>query len=273
MFLTLRKIGRFNPKIVLSFHGSDVKNLLRAAGLERLLWKSVLRHVDHIAVVSKSLAMELVELEPHIAGKLATINNGVDLQAFAGDDLKAIPTEADHGKTIVSVGTFSAIKGHDVLVQAFSLVVKRVPNCRLVLVGKRGPELERIRALIDALRLDRKVSIHADVPHEHIAAFFCQARLFVLASRREGFPLVLAEAAAAKVPIVCTKVGGASELIVDGITGKLVDGEDPISLADAITELLTHPQDAERIAMNCYEYVKSNLTWDHSYQKYLQLVS
>ena len=271
-FLTLRKIGRLGPKIVLSFHGSDVKNLLRAAGLERLLWKAVLRRVDRIAVVSKSLAIELVELEPRIAGKLVTINSGVDLQTFAVDDRSAIPTQADHAKTIVSVGTFSSIKGHDVLVQAFSLVVKKVPNCRLVLVGKRGPELERIRDLIGALHLGQQVSIHLDVPHEHIAAFFCQARIFVLASRREGFPLVLAEAAAAKVPIVCTKVGGTSELIVDGVTGRLVDIEDPVSLADAITELLTHPQDAERIARNCYEYVKSNLTWNHAYEKYLQLV-
>jgi glycosyltransferase involved in cell wall biosynthesis len=273
MFLTLQKIGRLRPKIVLSFHGSDVKRLLGVTGLERLLWRTVLRKVDRIAVVSESLARELLELEPGIAGKLATINSGVDLQTFAVEEHTANARKIGRLKTIVSIGAFSPIKGHDVLVQAFALVLKRVPNCHLLIVGKRGPELGRIRALVSALHLDLRVSIHADVPHERIAGYLGQAQLFVLASRREGFPLVLAEAAAAKVPIVCTNVGGTGELIQDGITGRLVEAEDPTSLADAIAELLTHPRDAERVAANCYEYIKAHLTWDHSYKKYLQLVS
>ena len=273
MFVVLRKVNRCGLTLVLSFHGSDVRNVLAAVGLERFLWRIVLRGTDRIVVVSKSLATELLELEPRIAWKLVTINSGVDLQAFSVDgNLESMGTRAEQRKTIVSIGAFSVIKGHDVLVQAFSIVAKRLPDCRLLLVGKQGPDLERIRKLISALQLDQEVCIHTDVPHERIPAFLSQARLFVLASRREGFPLVLMEAAAARVPIVCTQVGGTNELIIDGVTGKLVGVEDPASLADTITELLTHPQDAERIATNCYERVRSSLTWDHSYQKYLQLV-
>jgi glycosyltransferase involved in cell wall biosynthesis len=72
---------------------------------------------------------------------------------------------------------------------------------------------------------------------------------------------------------VSTDVGGTGELIKDGITGRLVKSENPVLLADAITDLLTLPKEAERIAVNCHEYVKSNLTWNHAYQKYLKLLS
>jgi glycosyltransferase involved in cell wall biosynthesis len=273
MFLTLRTMRRFRPEIILSFHGSDVKNILEASRLERLLWRIVLRKVDGIAVVSESLAEELMTLEPGIARKLATINSGVDLPTFAVEACTANPREARCVKTIVSIGAFSSIKGHDVLVRAFALVLERVPDCRLVLVGKRGPEFGPIRELVSRLHLERHVSLHADVPHERIAGYLGQAQLFVLASRREGFPLVLAEAAAARLPIVCTNVGGTEELIRDGVTGRLVRSGDPTSLANAIGDLLSDPHNAERIAANCYEYVKSNLTWEHSYRKYLELAS
>jgi glycosyltransferase involved in cell wall biosynthesis len=273
MFVVLRRVSRSSLRVVLSFHGSDVKNVLTAGRLERFLWRIVLRGADRIAVVSKSLAAELLELEPRVERQLVTINSGVDLQTFNADgSFKSMRTKAEQRKTIVSIGAFSEIKGHDILVRAFSIVAKRVPGCQLRLVGKRGPELERIRKLISSLQLDEEVRIHTDVPHEHIPTFLSQACLFVLASRREGFPLVLMEAAAARVPIVCTQVGGTNELIVDGVTGKLVRIDDYVALAAGITELLTHPQDAERIATNCYERVRSSLTWNHSYRKYLQLV-
>jgi glycosyltransferase involved in cell wall biosynthesis len=274
IFEAFRRVSRSGPRIVLSFHGSDVRNVQAAVGLEKILWRIVLRAADHIAVVSESLAKELLQVQPCIEGKLVKINNGVRLQAF---DINANPksngTKTEQGKTIVSIGAFSPIKGHDVLVRAFSIVVKKVPGCRLLLVGKRGPELERICSLIHALQLDQQVGIHTDIPHERISDYLSRARLFVLASRQEGFPLVLLEAAAAKVPIVCTQVGGTNELIVDGVTGRFFNVEDCVSLASTITELLTHPRDAERIATNCHERVRSSFTWAHSYRKYLRLVS
>jgi glycosyltransferase involved in cell wall biosynthesis len=273
MFLMLRTLSRSSPKIVLSFHGSDVKNVVGSAGLERYLWRQVLRKVDYIVVVSESLARDLEELEPRISEKVVTIYNGVNLEAFVAENNQVTNRFADDAQTIVTVGTFSRVKGHDVLVHAFSLVLDKIPHCRLVLVGKRGPELGRIRDLIETLNLGPRVSIHHDVPHDQIASFFHQAQIFVLSSRREGFPLVLAEAAAARLPIVSTDVGGTGELIKDGITGRLVKSENPVLLANAITDLLTLPKEAERIAVNCHEYVKSNLTWNHAYQKYLKLLS
>jgi glycogen(starch) synthase len=121
------------------------------------------------------------------------------------------------------------------------------------------------------MSLAHSVSIFKDVPHERIPEFLSQAQLFVLASRRESFGLVVTEAAAAKVPVVCTNAEGLRELITDGVTGRLVDVDDHIALADAIVEVLTHPNEAQEMAVKFYEHVRSNLTWDQAYEKYIQL--
>lgn len=151
------------------------------------------------------------------------------------------------------------------------MVVDKHPNIRLLLVGTQGPALKRVRDLIDIMHLADRVVIRTGISHQEIPSLLAAAQLFALASRREGFPLVLAEAAAAKLPIVCTRAGGMPELIADGITGRVVDIDDPTGLADAIVDLLSHPARARHLAANCFEYVSKNLTWRQTYNNYLRL--
>lgn len=271
-FLALKRFCQFDGKIVLSFHNSDVRDALCTTGLERHLWGILLRHADRIVVVSNSLGTELLTLEPRVADKLTTIYNGVDLGMFASPNRDQGPLPpAQTGPTIMSVGVFSTRKGHDVLVQAFSLVVKDVPNVRLIIVGQDGPEFKRTRQLIDTLSLGERVFMYKDVPHKRIPAFLAQAQLFVLASRREGHPLAAIEAGAAGLPVICTRSAGTSELISDGVTGRLVDVDDEHALAEAMIDLLTHPEKAQRIATSFRDYIRNNLTWKNTYEKYLQL--
>lgn len=234
----------------------------------------LLRGADHIVVVSDDLARNLPALDSTVTAKMTTIYNAVDLALFAPTEreLTRLPVP-NQSKTILSVATFIPLKGHDVLVRAFSHVLSKVPEARLILVGGDGPEIEPIRRLIDSLSLADSVVIFKDVAHERIPAFLSQAQLFVLASRSEGFPLVVVEAAAAKVPVVCTRVGGIPELITDRVNGRLVAIADHIALAGAIVDILTHPDEAQRMAMKLYEYVKSNLTWHQAYEKYIELAS
>jgi len=270
----LRKFGQFDGKIILSFHGSDIRAAASSTGTERSLWRVLLRGADHIAVVSDELGRSVLALEPKVAGKLRTIHSGVDLAMFASArrDRELLRPDANQGPTVICVGGFVAIKGHDVLVQAFSRVVEEVSHAHLLLVGKDGPEVPRIRELVNSLSLADRVEICQDVPHERIPAYLSRASLFASASRAEGFPLAVIEAAAAGLPVVCTRATGLRELVADRVTGRLVGIDDHIGLADAIIDLLTHTEEMRRMAANLYRFVSSQLTWQHVYQSYIETV-
>jgi glycosyltransferase involved in cell wall biosynthesis len=274
LFLAMKRLRQFHGQVVLSFHGSDVANALSTTGLERHLWKLLLRHADHIVVVSNSLGSELLTLEPRIAPRVKTIYNGVDpaiFRSIEGEMLPRLPALYQE-RRILSIGSFTMNKGHHVLVRAFGHVLKKVPNVRLVLVGGDGPEFEPLRQLINSMLLADRVILFKDVPHERIPAFLSQAHLFVLASRREGHPLSVVEAGAAGLPVVCTLTTGSRELISDKVTGRLVELGDEHALAEVMIDLLTHPGEAQRMAATFHEYVKNNLTWGHTYEKYSKLV-
>lgn len=275
-FLAMKKLGLFRGKLLLSFHLSDVIAAVSTRGIKRFLWRMLVRGADGIVVVSKDMAMEILALEPRAARSLRTIYNGVDLDLFASarrDHEKEQQVSTVGGHDILSVGNFVARKGHDVLVRAFAHVVKEVPDVHLTLLGGDGSEFGRIHELVDSLSLSRKVSIIKDVPHERIPEFLSRASLFALASRREGFALVALEAAAAKVPIVCTRVSGLRDLITDGVTGRLVDVGDALKLAEAIISLLRNPREARKLANNLYEEVERKFTWQNAYQRYLDVAA
>jgi glycosyltransferase involved in cell wall biosynthesis len=141
----------------------------------------------------------------------------------------------------------------------------------LVIVGGDGPEIEPLRQLINSMSLTNKIDLNKDIPHDRIPAFLSRAQLFVLASLQEGHPLAVIEAGAACVPVVCTRTAGSHELISDNVTGRVVGFGDEHALAAAMTDLLTHPGEAHRMAVRFHEYVKKNLTLDHTYKKYLRV--
>lgn len=272
LFVILRKLGLFKGTIILSFHNSDITNALGSRGFERRLWSILLRNADRLVLVSNSLSADLITIEPEIANKLTTIYNGVDLGLFGSSEGVEAPMLQQHtGPTIISVASFLPIKGHDVLVRALSLVVKRIPNVRLLLVGHDGPVFQGIRPLIDQLGLADRIALYKDVSHEQIPLYLAHAQLFVLASFREGHPLAVIEAGAAGLPVVCTRAIGSIELISDKITGRIVDVSDEHALAEAIIDLLTHPEEARRMATRFREYITNNLTWKQTYEKYIQL--
>jgi glycosyltransferase involved in cell wall biosynthesis len=139
---------------------------------------------------------------------------------------------------IVSVGRLHAQKGLDVLVEAMALLRRRRPQARLAVVGG-GPAEEQLRRQVAALDLGDVVTLAG--PSLCAADELAAADVVVLASRWEGWPLVVAESVALGSPIVATAVGGVPDVVVDGVTGRLVAPGSPAALAEAIEAVLADP--------------------------------
>ena len=92
----------------------------------------------------------------------------------------------------------------------------------------------------------------------------------VVPSRMESLPTTIKEAFYLNVPVIGTDVGGIPELITNDETGILVPPENPSKLAQAVNELLSDKEKAEKLATNGNTFVKNNMTWDVILPKYIQ---
>jgi glycosyltransferase involved in cell wall biosynthesis len=109
-----------------------------------------------------------------------------------------------------------------------------------VIVGRAGNNTSVVRGRCAALGLEDAVLCtgeRTDIPEVLRAA-----DLFALSSDTEGMPLSALEAMAAGIPVVATSVGGVADVVIDGITGRLVRTGDSGAFASAIVETLMHPE-------------------------------
>ncbi len=133
--------------------------------------------------------------------------------------------------TALFVGVLERYKNVDGLAAAWRRVADRVPDARLVVVGK-GPLRGEVETL--AAELPGRVELTEVLPPEGVAAALDDATLLVLPSRHEGLGRVVIEAFARGRGVVASRAGGVLDLVDDGVQGLLVDPEDTAGLADAL---------------------------------------
>ncbi|EQD37991.1 glycosyltransferase [mine drainage metagenome] len=157
---------------------------------------------------------------------------------------------------VLFVGRFVAQKGLPALLE--SLAGTRVP---LVLVGE-GPLRPAIERRAAELGLAQQVQFLGRLLPEPLRAVFRGATAFVLSSVAEGMPVVVLEAAAARLPVVATRVEGVAEMIQDGVTGRIVPIGDRAALRAAIVSIFEDPPAAARMGLAGYRRVVERFSWD-----------
>ena len=215
----------------------------------RAEYRELIELVDRLICVSEAVRDSFLP-SGIPENKTRVVRNGIAPKPSASDRPGARERTgiASDARVVLTIGRLIDVKGHDHLIDAVPLVVAQEPDTRFVWVGG-GPLEQELRERVAALGMDGWVQFAGhrnDVP-DLLAA----ADLFVLPSLVEGLPLVVLEAMTAGLPVVGTRVPGTSEIIVDGVTGRLVErgrlaGKgDPEALAAAILEPL---QDRELAA-------------------------
>jgi phosphatidylinositol alpha-1,6-mannosyltransferase len=158
-------------------------------------------------------------------------------------------------------------KGQDRLIQAWPRVVARVPEARLLLVGG-GPYERRLRRLAAASPVADRIHLAGEVAWEDLPAHYAAGDVFAMPCRTrwlgldlEALGVVFLEAAAAGLPVVAGRSGGAPETVVEGVTGTVVDGRRPGPVADAVAGLLADPARARAMGAAGRRRVEDELSW------------
>jgi glycosyltransferase involved in cell wall biosynthesis len=153
---------------------------------------------------------------------------------------------------VLSVGALIPIKGHDVLIEAFSRVRSTFPSLRLTIVGD-GKCRDSLEVLARRNNLAEKIDFAGHCARTKIRDLLSESIIFVMPSRAEGLPLAALEAMSCGVPIIASKVGGVPSIIEHQVSGLLVPPDCPKALADAIQKLLRNPDEAQMLALHAHE--------------------
>ena len=275
--IKLRKLLQASrPNVVLSFIDvSNVRTILAASGLgvrvvvsertnPRLNYR-VPRFWRALRRISYSWADEVVAqtqdaarwIETKCRVRVAVIPNA----------LRVLPKVAREREfLIIAIGRLSNEKGFDILLRAFGRISPDFKNWRLVIIGE-GPDRPALLQLRDNLGLRDRVELIGQV--QDVETWLARAGLVVHPSRREGFPNVVLEAMGMGAAVVCANChSGPSELIQDGINGRLVPVDDVDTLARVMAELMANPdirirfgQEASRVRQH-YEQSVVMQKWE-----------
>lgn len=202
------------------------------------------------------------------AGKVNLVYHGIDLSRFPKPER---PPSNRNGSDpqdplrILSVGRAVAKKGLDTLVDALALLPAEL-HWRWTHIG--GGELsDAIKAQVERLGLSDRVDFLGARAQTEVLAAYRESDLFVLPCRiaadgdRDGLPNVLVEAQSQAISCVSTPVSGIPELIENGVTGVLVDPDEPRLLADALLALARDPDRRNRLGASGADKVHAQ--FDH----------
>lgn len=210
----------------------DLLCLQRKAVVGSAMVKYILKARPIFVAISQVIQKNLLDFGCHdvvwIPNGISTRHTGTDGPSFAANSVISGPKLFYHGR-------LEPIKRPEVLLEAFSQVLKIHPSASLHLVGD-GTSLASARRVADVLGIGSKVLFHGQVADAQ--QFVQRFDIFVNASRAEGFSNSLLEALVLGKVMVSTPVSGAIEAIVDGKNGYVASGFEANCLFNAINQAI-----------------------------------
>lgn len=213
-------------------------------------------------------AQQLCDLYNADPARIWIIPLGID-QAFFAPGNRAAARAAvgfsGEGTLCLFVGRIQPLKRADLAVRAVGELVSQGLDVSLIIVG--GPSghqgdatAKQLVDLVNELSLQFRVFFVAPKPHHLLSSYYRAADLVLVPSRSESFGLVALEAASCGTPVVASNVGGLSTLVLDRLSGLLIDEADPSAYATAIRSITENKETAQRFSQNAVA-VASAYTW------------
>jgi len=295
IFAIMRLIKKYNIQIVHSYEPKSAFVAMIAASLLRIpakintvhlpfytpYWKdSGLRRIrdrirflrdiittylaDKIIAVSEEIREEKIEKQHVSPDKVVTILNGVDSSIFSPEfgDEHYIYREFNIPEGTPTIGVISRLephKGHAYLLKAMPMVIDRIPEVQLLIIGEGWYEQE-LRKVVRDHHLEKHViftGFQRDIPK-----VLSGLNLLVLPSLYESTNLSLIEAMLMEKPVVASAIPSHTHMVQEGVNGCLVKPKDIEGLANAITTLLKDGQLASNMGKKGREIALQRFSLD-----------
>jgi phosphatidylinositol alpha-1,6-mannosyltransferase len=254
-------------------HGHDIA--WAALPGARSVLRRIGRNVDVVTYLGEYTRVRLARA----LGNLEQLAPGVDTDVYhPGIDGSAVRQR--YGLTgrpvVVCVSRLIPRKGQDVLLRALPLVRRAVPDVSLLIVGD-GPDRHRLEKLVGPRET---VVFTGAVDAAELPTHYAAGDVFAMPCRTrragqdiEGLGIVYLEAAATGLPVVAGNSGGAPDAVREGETGYVVDGRDPVAVAERLVTLLLDDACAKRLGDAGRRWVEAEWHWDRQAARLAGLVA
>ena len=267
-------------KVALLTYGSEVWNKLSIFKL----W--VLRNTDAVCAISKYTAQRLEEKGVKNK-KIFMMPNAVDFDIFKPKEKNSNLVKKLNLKdecVLLTVGRMDMSeqhKGHDIAIEALSLVVNSYKKIRYLIVGN-GDDVPRLKEMAVNLGVINFINFIGNVSESELVDYYNLCDVYLMPNRievkndmsiGEGFGIVFLEANACSKPVIAGNMGGSVEAVIDGYNGLIVDSLFKEDVANKIKFLIESKDLAKKMGENGLEFVKSKYTREILKEKVQELIS
>lgn len=224
-YIARRKLGTPYSVWVL---GSDIWTYTRPFFLRCIIGK-VIKNAQRVfsnSIYLKERVRDMFGIEPHI------------LYAIRSLPLNTPPANVQKEKVnFLFIGRYEEVKGLDILLKAFKMLLKEKRNIYLYAFGG-GSLRDRYIEMVEELGIKEYVSIRGYASPEVAVSFLRACRCLVIPSRKESQPVLLMDAIQVKTPVIVTRAGDMAEIVTRFNIGEVVDIEDIQGLKQAMSRFI-----------------------------------
>lgn len=234
----------------------------------KMIEKVVCRLSTHIRSVSPINLQFAVNEGLYPKFKAKVIGNGgtigVDMSAYDIEKKNEWKTQIRNQYNINEndfvfgfAGRVSADKGCTELLTAFKNIAETNKNAKLLVVGPLEDNCGVPGELVDWAKNSENVVLTGMVQNKDMKMYYSAMDILVHPTYREGFGMVIQEAGALAVPVITTKIPGASEVMEDGVSCILVEPKNADELQNAMSALLSNTEKAKTLGDGAYLRTKT----------------
>jgi colanic acid/amylovoran biosynthesis glycosyltransferase len=236
----LRDMGDLKGPLLTTFHGYDIASYVAQHGTG--IYKNLFRKGEAFTCSSKFMREKLIAAGCDPA-KIFLFKLGTDLTKF---DFIERRIDSDGVIRLITVARLVEKKGLEYSIQAVANLIRHFPKLEYTIVGD-GPLRQDLSLIIERLNFQKNIMLVGWKTQEEVRRILGQSHIFILASVLssdgdfEGQGMVLQEAQAMGLPVVCTNHNGFPESILEGQSGFLVPERDADALSARLAELIGQP--------------------------------
>lgn len=244
----------------------------KAVLIERLTLRRAVKKASQIFVVSENTQKDLLK-------RFRYSHERIHLVPCAPSDFFREPSKPEDlarfrqkhhlpEQFILAVGTLEPRKNFGTLIKSFVLIKSRLPESKLVIVGKKGWKYKHIEEKLREYHLENDVIFPGYLEAEDLKKMYAIATVFVFPSLYEGFGIPPLEAMACGCPVVSSNVASLPEVVGDA--GILIEPKNARKIADSVVSLIENDQIRNMLVERGLRRAEK-FSWQHSAQAALRV--